>query len=224
MGYTRFRGWRLRKIWTLNYAPDMPAAGIYPDRSYVKSPWTEQVVGGCDGAWHLYNPESNSWTPNIASGDVGSFAGYSYRPLAIEPVSNVCVFGESGSLASPKLIELDTFTKRTSGSWTGPAVTSGRFNGSDVSLAWDDDNLCFWALKARATTDATFNLFKITLVDKVTCTLFVEEIAVAGSSRPSFENMATSINKFKWVPELGGLVLSTGYNAPIFFVKTSEKA
>ncbi|HRY90481.1 MAG TPA: hypothetical protein P5305_21575, partial [Rubrivivax sp.] len=66
------------------------------------------------------------------------------------------------------------------------------------------------------------------LANKAACQWRVEKVVTGvagGSSRPDFTNLDESIsNRFQWVPELGGLVLSTSYRRPIWFIKTSNKA
>jgi len=215
------------RAWTINAKATMPTAGIYPNRHYAKHPWREDVIGGSGGVFHLYRLASNTWTSRV-NGD--AFSDYRYGPTAIDPVNDVCLFAGIPGDLPPGLIELDTLTVRTGGSWVGPAA--GEFQGSDARFTWDDDNQCLWALKARngdpTPLDTSFDLFKITLANKAACQWRVEKVVTGvagGSSRPDFTNLDESIsNRFQWVPELGGLVLSTSYRRPIWFIKTSNKA
>ncbi|MEG0821681.1 MAG: hypothetical protein RR412_08185 [Burkholderiaceae bacterium] len=216
-----------RRSWSINARAAMPQAGIYPNRSFVKHPWTEDVIGGSGGTFHWWKRASNTWQTRIDGGVVNDER---YAPSAIDPVNNVLLFAGNPSLSLwPRLIELDTGTARSgsAASWVGPAVDSGEWKGSDAAFTWDNDNQCLWALKAVNGSDASFDLYKVRLANKSACQWRVEKITTAvapGSVRPDFTSINQGIyNRFQWVAELGGLVLSTSYQRPIWFIKTSTR-
>lgn len=209
--------------WRLNARADVPTMTGEVVRGYFKHPWTEDIVAarGPNAEIKVWRRTSNTWTT------MGAVNPYTLAPVGIDPVNEVCLL-MSGT-AAPALLDLNSGTvyAGSGSSWSGAAGAEfAATQPMSASMTWDDDNQCLWALKANQSSgDASFDLFKLTLASKSGCVWNVEKVSAgvaAGSVRPDFNGLNQSIyNRFQWVPELGGLVLSTGYTRPIWFIKTS---
>jgi hypothetical protein len=228
------------RTWSCNVRPSVPTTGG-ADRYFVQNPWTGDIIGGSTGQAALFARATNSWSPLIDLQNTG------LRITAVDPLNNVAlVHGRPDQGVWPRLVDLATrqVIVGNASSYIGPAVDSGEWSlqtGSTIYEAgygtslqvwpWDDDNQCLWALKAvgesgwNAAAFSTFDLFKITLVNKAACQWRVEKVTIGGTTRPSFTGLANQFfNKLKYVPELGGLVLSLGYNQPHYFIRTAARA
>lgn len=211
--------------WQINARADVPAMTGETVRGYYKHPWTEDVVAarGINAEIKVWRRASNTWIT------MGAISPYTLIPVGIDPVANVCLL--MAGTAAPSLVDLVSGTVHpgSAASWTGPAASE--FAATlplSALMTWDDDNQCLWALKANhGTGEASFDLFKLSLVAKAGCVWGVSKVSTtvaAGSVRPDFVGLNQSIyNRFQWVPELGGIVLSTGYTRPIWFIKTSAR-
>jgi hypothetical protein len=178
-------------------------SGQVGNRNYVKHPWTEDVVGGSSGRIHWFKRAANSWQARIENYNLPA----SYYPAAIEPHLNVVLCTDGTS--SPFLIDLDNVAAgAVGGSWSGLSGTGF------VRWAWDDDNECLWALKSD------FSLHKVS-INKATRVCTVVSVSTGGALPSQYK--PEEGYTFEWSRELGGLLFSTSYSRPIWFIRTAEK-
>jgi hypothetical protein len=226
---------RTENDWLLNVKdPFLYTVGESPGgRTCLKNPWTEDCVVGTTASfrWHFFNKAKGTWRDNVFyDADVGVAL-----PVAFDPNWNTAIFVPSGGGVPVAMDfssgDVPTRIAGSGASWGGPA--GAEFNGrSDCSWTWDDDNECWWALKVDqgySETDSQwgrFDIFKIVPTTKAGLVFTVTKISTtATTTRPSLTNVNNGLgNRFQWCAELGGIVLSTSYRDPIYFIKTSVKA
>jgi hypothetical protein len=210
--------------WIINAKTAFPfTVGEAPGgRTIVKDPWSEDMLCGADSRWHYFNRAAGTWTSNVQA------SATDYKVCqAFDPATKVAIFELNGGI--PAGLDFSNGHPRTvltgnASSWGGP--NGAEYQGSDAAWTWDDENACWWALKVRQSIgDGSFKLFKIVLTSKATMQFSVTRIDPDTTlASPSLTNINTGIgNRFQWVAELGGIVLSTGYRDPIHFIKTSTK-
>jgi hypothetical protein len=246
-GYPSISGWRdvhafkwselskpaASRLWSLNYSSAMPSTPQFPPDGMVQHPWRGDVIFGTYGQFRLWRAASNDYQSGyLADGSMGTTV---YGLSFIDPLNDVAVYVGTPGTVAPFLLDLSASNLNAASinkpghavtSWGGPDGAS--FLGTAGEYAWDDDNQCTWCVKARRSgstpLDSDFDLFKIVLTDKATCTFSVTKVTTSGT-KPTWTGQGDAESlAVKWSRELGGLLVTQGYNRPVSFIRTSARA
>jgi hypothetical protein len=194
------------RLWSINAKANgfEAESGQLPNRSYAKHPWTEDVIGGSSGRFHWWKRATNTWQSRVENFSLSS----DYIIVGIDPINNVALF--TNGAAAPYSIDLDaTSPSAQAGTW------SGSFPGAS-KWAWDEDNACFWFITSA------FALYKVQLTNKAARTWTVTAVSTTGTA-PTTYKPEEGIT-LEWSAELGGLLCSTSYSRPIWFIRTAARA